>query len=57
MILIETAKKNNTTIYIGCFDIEKAFDKVSRLLLLKKLINLYYDLVYTQHEREVLTNI
>ena len=37
-ILIETAKKNNTTIYIGCLDIEKAFDKVSRLLLLKKLI-------------------
>ena len=38
-ILIEMAKKTNTTLYIGCFDIEKAFDKVSRFLLLKKLIS------------------
>ena len=30
--------KTNITLYIGCFDIEKAFDKVSRLLLFKKLI-------------------
>ena len=37
-IVIEMAKRTNTTIYIGCFDIEKAFDKVSRYLLLKKLI-------------------
>ena len=37
-IVIEIAKKSNTCIYIGCFDIEKAFDKVSRYLLLKKLI-------------------
>lgn len=32
------AKKTNTTLYIGFFDIEKAFDKVSRFLLLQKLI-------------------
>ena len=37
-ILIGMAKKTNVALYIGCFDIEKAFDKVSRLLLLKKLI-------------------
>ena len=37
-IVIKMAKKSNTTIYIGFFDIEKAFDKVSRFLLLKKLI-------------------
>ena len=36
-ILIELAKQSNTTLYIGFFDLEKAFDKVSRLLLLKKL--------------------
>ena len=34
-IVIEMAKKSNTTIYIGFFDIKKAFDKVSRFLLLK----------------------
>ena len=37
-IIIELVKKSNITIYIGCFDIEQAFDKVSRLFLLKKLI-------------------
>ena len=37
-ILIEMVKKTNKTLYVGCFDIEKAYDKVSRLLLLKKLI-------------------
>ena len=37
-LLIEIARKSNCTIYIGCFDIAKAFDKVSRLLLLQKLI-------------------
>ena len=31
-------KKTNKTLYVGCFDIEKAYDKVSRQLLLKKLI-------------------
>ena len=36
-ILIEIAKRTNTTLYIGFFDLEKAFDKVSRLLLLKRL--------------------
>ena len=36
-ILIEIAKQTNTTLYIGFFDLEKAFDKVSRLLLLKRL--------------------
>ena len=37
-LLIEMSKKIVCTLYIGCFDIEKAFDKVSRILLLKKLI-------------------
>ena len=37
-ILIELAKYMKITLYIGCFDIEKAFDKVSRYILLKKLI-------------------
>ena len=37
-LLILLAKSMNVTLYIGCFDIAKAFDKVSRLLLLKKLI-------------------
>ena len=39
-LLIEIAKKSNSKLYIGCFDIAKAFDKVSRLLLLKKLVKL-----------------
>ena len=39
-LLIEIAKRTNTALYIGFFDIEKAFDKVSRYLLLKKLIKL-----------------
>ena len=34
-ILIELAKQTNTTLYIGFFDLEKAFDKVSRLLIEK----------------------
>ena len=37
-IIIEIAKQTNTTIYIGFFDLAKAFDKVSRVLLLKNLI-------------------
>ena len=37
-LLILLAKSMNITLYIGCFDIAKAFDKVSRLLLLRKLI-------------------
>ena len=37
-LVIEIAKQTNTTIYIGFFDLEKAFDKVSRFLLLKRLI-------------------
>ena len=37
-IIIELAKQTNTTIYIGFFDLAKAFDKVSRVLLLKNLI-------------------
>ena len=39
-VLIETARITNKTIYIGFFDLEKAFDKVSRLMLLKKVISL-----------------
>ena len=37
-IIIEIMKKTKRKLYIGCFDIEKAFDKVSRLILFKKLI-------------------
>ena len=37
-LLIEIAKLTNTTLYIGMFDLEKAFDKVSRYKLLQKLI-------------------
>ena len=39
-ILIEIAKRKNVTLYIGSMDISKAFDKVPRLLLLKKLIKI-----------------
>ena len=38
-LLIALAKYMKITLYIGCFDVEKAFDKVSRYLLLKKLIS------------------
>ena len=38
-LLITLAKYMKITLYIGCFDIEKAFDKVSRYLLLKKLVS------------------
>ena len=37
-IIIEIMKKTKRKLYIGCFDIEKAFGKVSRLILFKKLI-------------------
>ena len=37
-LLIEMAMSSNLTLYIGCFDIEKACDKVSCLLLFKKFI-------------------
>ena len=37
-LLIALAKSMKITLYIGCFDIEKAFDKVSRFILLQKLI-------------------
>ena len=36
--MTEMAYRTNTTIYIGFFDLEKAFDKVSRYKLLKKLV-------------------
>ena len=39
-LLIELAKACNVTLYIGFFDIAKAFDHVSRYLLLKKLVSL-----------------
>ena len=39
-LLTEIAKKNNTTLYIGLFDLEKAFDKISRYKLLKKLVTM-----------------
>ena len=37
-LLIALAKYMKIPLYIGCFDVEKAFDKVSRYILLKKLI-------------------
>ena len=37
-LLIEIAKRTNITLYVGFFDLAKAFDKVSRVLLLKRLI-------------------
>ena len=37
-LVIELAKQTNTIVFIGLFDLEKAFDKVSRLSLLKKLV-------------------
>ena len=39
-LLIEISKVTGTTLYIGFFDLEKAFDKISRLLLLTKLVKL-----------------
>ena len=33
-LIIELAKRTDTTIYIGLFDLEKAFEKVSRFLML-----------------------
>ena len=39
-VIIELAKKTNISLFIGCFDIEKAFDKVSRIILFEKLIKL-----------------
>ena len=36
-LLIMLAKVTNETFYIGCVDIQKAFDKVPRLLMLEKL--------------------
>ena len=39
-LLIEIVKCEDATLYIGFFDLEKAFDRVSRYLLLKKLIKL-----------------
>ena len=38
--MIEIAKKTDTTLYIGMFDLEKAFDKVSRLKLLLTLVKM-----------------
>ena len=39
-LLIAIAHHLDMTLYIGFFDIEKAFDKISRLLLLRKLVSL-----------------
>ena len=38
LLIIELAKLSNKPVFIGFFDISKAFDRVSRLILLKKLI-------------------
>ena len=37
-LLTAIAKQNNITLYIGLFDLAKAFDKVSRFRLLQKLV-------------------
>ena len=37
-ILIGLVKSTKKALYIGCFDIEKAFDKVSRVILLQRLV-------------------
>ena len=39
-IIISLVKRENITLFIGFFDLEKAFDKISRPLLLKSLIKL-----------------
>ena len=39
-VLIGLCKKYGKPLYIGCFDLSKAFDKVSRLELLRSLIRL-----------------
>lgn len=39
-IIISLIKANNLTLYIGFFDLSKAFDRVSRYLLLKQLLKL-----------------
>ena len=39
-LLIALAKHCNKPLYIGFFDIAKAFDRVSRLILFKKLIKI-----------------
>ena len=39
-LLTAIAKKSNTTLYLGLFDLEKAFDKISRYKMLKKLIKM-----------------
>ena len=39
-LLIEIANLKNITLYIGMFDLEKAFDRVSRFKMLQKLITL-----------------
>ena len=39
-LLIEIAKLYDTPLYIGMFDLEKAFDKVSRFKMLQKLIKM-----------------
>ena len=36
--IISIIKENNTPLYIGFFDLSKAFDRVSRFLLLKQLL-------------------
>ena len=39
-LLSAIAKKTNVSLYIGLFDLEKAFDKISRYKLLKKLVKM-----------------
>ena len=39
-ILIAMSKRYKKPLYIGFFDLSKAFDKVSRVLLIKSLINM-----------------
>ena len=39
-LIISQIKESNLTLYIGFFDLSKAFDRVSRFLLLKQLLKL-----------------
>ena len=55
-LLVEISKLHNTTIYIGMFDLEKAFDKVSRYKMLTKLISLGIGNVMLQALKRIYTN-
>ena len=53
-LFIELAKQTNTIVFIGLFDLKKAFDKVSRLSLLKKLVLKRYWKLHVASVKEVI---